>query len=277
MNQMEAFKWEQKRQAATAKDRDKEKHSKDREAEERRLREKAAADERAKAAVRQEDEKREKELDELEKLVLQQARLAGASPEMTSLPKALPTIEVVNSVSDSSSSSSIAPTSVSPASSATEDTVQNATTQGSQLEAINTSSSTSLSQTTTPVSYVSSVSSKVSSTRSDSSESIYAQIVRRLNALEGNSSLVARYIEEQAKVMRVMLTRVERGWDEYRLDRENEEHRRWEQEVSCICVMQRYRSADRSANAPRGPSGAGHLSNGTATGFAGSRAQGDPL
>ena len=238
MNQMEAFKWEQKRQAATAKDRDKEKLSKDREAEERRLREKAAADERAKAAVRQEDEKREKELDELEKLVLQQARLAGASPEMTTLPRDLPAIEVVGltaSPPSSSSSSSITPTSVSSPSPAGEDALQNATAHGPQQEAVNSSSGTTSSQTTTSVSSASSVSSKIPSTRSDSSESIYAQIVRRLNALEGNSSLVARYIEEQARVMRVMLTRVERGWDEYRLDRENEEHRRWEQEVSCIC------------------------------------------
>ena len=273
MNQMEAFKWEQKRQAATAKDRDKEKLSKDREAEERRLREKAAADERATAAVRQEDEKREKELDELEQLVLQQARLAGASPEMTSPPRDLPTVEVVGvtaSPSSTSSSSPDSPISVSSASPAGEDTLQNATAQGPQEEAIDSSSGTASSQTTTSVSSVSSVSSKIPSTRSDSSESIYAQIVRRLNALEGNSSLVARYIEEQAKVMRVMLTRVERGWDEYRLDRENEEHRRWEQEVSCMNTFPaKLLEADGwQANAPRGPSRSGHFSDGAAAGLA---------
>jgi hypothetical protein len=229
MNQMEAFKWEQKRQAASAKDRDKERHSKDKEAEERRLREKAAADEREKMAVRQEDEKREKELDELEKLVLQQARLAGHSSEMTSLPKDLPTIEIPPVAASSSiSSSPPSPTPVSAISSASDEVVHNATTQASIQEPVNSSLTIPTSQTT------SSVSSKIPSTRSDSSESIYAQIVRRLNALEGNSSLVARYIEEQAKVMRVMLTRVERGWEDYRMDRENEELRRWEQEVCCI-------------------------------------------
>ena len=238
MNQMEAFKWEQKRQAASAKDKDKEKHTKDKEAEERRLRDKAAADERAKAAVRQEDEKREKELDELENLVLQQAKLAGQSSlEMTSLPRDVPTIEVVATpVSLSSSSNSPTSTYSVSGSSSSEEMTNNATAQGPLSEPVNSSSTAITSQTSS-----SSVSSKIPSTRSDSSESIYAQIVRRLNALEGNSSLVARYIEEQAKVMRVMLTRVERGWEEYRVDRENEEHRRWEQEVSWSSLALVYR------------------------------------
>lgn len=61
------------------------------------------------------------------------------------------------------------------------------------------------------------------------SESIYAFIVRRVNDLEGNSSLVARYIDEQSKAMRTMLNRTER---EIIKRIEVEDKSRWEQEVS---------------------------------------------
>jgi hypothetical protein len=61
------------------------------------------------------------------------------------------------------------------------------------------------------------------------SESIYAFIVRRVNDLEGNSSLVARYIDEQSKAMRTMLNRTER---EIIRRIEVEDKSRWEQEVS---------------------------------------------
>ena len=96
----------------------------------------------------------------------------------------------------------------------------NATDQNKTTSNVNTVSSSSSS------------SSRAPSPRSDSSESIYAHIIRRLNALEGNSSLVARYIEEQAKVMRHMLSRVEKGWDDWQVERELDEMSRWEQEVS---------------------------------------------
>lgn len=68
--------------------------------------------------------------------------------------------------------------------------------------------------------------------RSDPAESIYAFIVRRLNALEGNSSLVARYIEEQSKVTRLQLSRVERTGEQWRIEWENDEYNRWQQEAS---------------------------------------------
>jgi hypothetical protein len=202
MNQMEAFKSEQKRLAATANHRDKEKISKEKEAEERKQREKAEMDDRERQQVKQEDEKREKELDELERLVLQQARRQGVVPEMTSFP----TIEVVTVTASSS-------TTPSPS------TVADSTIETLLADQNKTTTSTSSS-------------SRVASTRSDSSESIYAHIIRRLNALEGNSSLVARYIEEQAKVMRHMLSRVEKGWDDWQVEREMDELSRWEQEVS---------------------------------------------
>jgi hypothetical protein len=202
MNQMEAFKSEQKRLAATANHRDKEKITKEKEAEERKQREKVENDDRERQKVKQEDEKREKELDELERLVLQQAgRQGSVVPEMTSFP----TIEVVTVAASSS-------TSPSPS------TVVNATTETIVADQNKTTTSTSSS-------------SRVASPRSDSSESIYAHIIRRLNALEGNSSLVARYIEEQAKVMRHMLSRVEKGWDDWQVEREMDELSRWEQEV----------------------------------------------
>lgn len=250
MNQMEAFKWEQKRQAASAKDRDNAKSTKDRETEERRLREKAESEERVREQIRKEDEKRELELDELEKLVFQQARLADQSPDLTSLPKDLPTIEVVTVTASSTaiSSSAAAPNNtshVSRPSNATEKaSLSSETAILPQGDKLNNSATTSLSA---------SVSTKTPSPRSDTSESIYAHIIRRLNALEGNSSLVARYIEEQAKVMRTMLGRVERGWEDWRIEREVDELGRWEQEVSWYprfhrsdeLIIQRMRQEDR--------------------------------
>lgn len=52
--------------------------------------------------------------------------------------------------------------------------------------------------------------------RTDASESIYAFITRRLNALEGNTTLVARYFDEQAKALRAALERAEKKWEDER-------------------------------------------------------------
>lgn len=65
--------------------------------------------------------------------------------------------------------------------------------------------------------------------RKADSESIYAFITRRINDLEGNSSLVARYIDEQSKAMRAMLNKTEQ---EIMRKLEVEDKNRWEQEVS---------------------------------------------
>lgn len=205
MNQMEAFKSEQKRLAATTKDKDKEKMTKEKDAEERKQREKAEIDDKAREQTKQENDKREKELNELEKLVLQQARKQGNSvPELTSFP----TIEIVTVTASPSSSTTPSPS-----------VISNDTSENLAADQNKTTTSTSSS-------------SRIVPPRSDSSESIYAHIIRRLNALEGNSSLVARYIEEQAKVMRHMLSRVEKGWDDWQVERELDELSRWEQEVS---------------------------------------------
>jgi hypothetical protein len=117
MNQLEAFKWEQKRMDVEE------------------VKEEVETDQQA--AARIEEERREKELDELEKLVQAQARRH-----------------------------------------------ENVTDWNITV-------------------------SDVKPGRRDS-ESIYAFIIRRVSDLEGNSSLVARYIDEQSKAMRTMLNRTER-------------------------------------------------------------------
>jgi len=203
---MEAFKSEQKRLAATAKEKDKDKVTREKEVEERKQRERVEADNKAKL----DDEKREKELDELERLVLQQARKQeSVIQDITSFP----TIEVVT-VTASSSTTTQSPSIA---------TTGNGTADTLAVDQNKTTSSTSSS-------------TRVAPPRSDSSESIYAHIIRRLNALEGNSSLVARYIEEQAKVMRHMLGRVEKGWDDWQVEREMDELSRWEQEARLLVI-----------------------------------------
>lgn len=204
MNQMEAFKWEQKQLSAVAKDRDRtgnrEHEEEERRAKERREREKKERDERDK------QEQRERELDELEKLLHEQAgrlvpELLTESGLFSSIDETAPTTTVVSKRDGDSDSP---PTNESLATSLIEST---------SIE----SPSTSYTRAVPP--------------RSDSSESIYAFIIRRLNALEGNSSLVARYIEEQAKVMRSMLKQVQVGWDEWKGEWEDEDRGRWQQEV----------------------------------------------
>lgn len=197
---MEAFKWEQKRIAATVKEKDKERSAKDREADEKRAKEKEEDQARMIAQRKQEDRLREKELEELERLVREQAVRAGKIPTAPAVTETVSSAETRRSSSTSEPSSTIANT-----------------TDGN-----NTNSTTTTYSRSAPP-------------RSDSSESIYAFIIRRLNALEGNSSLVARYIEEQTKVMRLMLGRVEKGWDEWKGDRETEDRARWEQEVRVTC------------------------------------------
>lgn len=54
--------------------------------------------------------------------------------------------------------------------------------------------------------------------KADSTESIYAFIVRRLNALEGNATLGMMYVEEQSKVSRQLFNKLESSWKEYKHD-----------------------------------------------------------
>lgn len=221
MNQMEAFKWEQKQLSAVAKDRDRtgnrEHEEEERRAKERREREKKERDERDK------QEQRERELDELEKLLHEQAgrlvpELLTESGLFSSIDETAPTTTVVSKRDGDSDSP---PTNESMATSLIEST---------SIESTSTESPTSIESPST--SYTRAV-----PPRSDSSESIYAFIIRRLNALEGNSSLVARYIEEQAKVMRSMLKQVQVGWDEWKGEWEDEDRGRWQQEVRPVSYL----------------------------------------
>lgn len=182
MNQMEAFKWEQKHIPAKpiieAND-------------ERRIKE-----EEERATVNRQRRKgeaeREKELGELEKLVHREAIRARSANT---------TVQI--SRTSSSTTLPVSSTKLPPATSSA------------------SSNETTLLNDTTET-----------TTRRDQSESIYATINRRLNSLEGNSSLIARYIEEQSRVMRSALAALERDWDEWRLERDTQARTVWDQEVS---------------------------------------------
>lgn len=208
MNQMEAFKWEQKqlhhnREKEVFREEEQVRRAKETQEREKKERER---DERDK------QQQREKELDELEKLLHEQAgRLVPElladglfTEEATGVASTTPASTLIRE-DEQRDDSSLPPT------------------NDSLAAATPISEASTTSSSTTPV---------YTRPRSDSSESIYAFIIRRLNALEGNSSLVARYMEEQAKVMRSMLKRVEVGWDEWKGEWEDEDRGRWQQEVS---------------------------------------------
>ncbi|OCF39647.1 hypothetical protein I317_06558 [Kwoniella heveanensis CBS 569] len=274
MNQMEAFKWEQKRISAAAKEKEKEKEkngsNRDKEAEERKAKEERELKERRAKDEKVKQEMREKELDELEKLLHEQAgrvvpdiltetailsKLHQSSSVQTHIqtpstkigkasnPGSLSTVPTRKDKDISSTPAASSPTKRSNASAVvieSEEAGTNTSTRSSSTTTLSIASSLSSTGTTktaaqslktitdTPVS--TSTYSRSPPPRSDSSESIYAFIIRRLNALEGNSTLVARYIEEQAKVMRHMLTRVERGWEDWKGEWEGDDRGRWEQE-----------------------------------------------
>lgn len=212
MNQMEAFKWEQKqlnhnREKEMLHNREKEMLHQEEDV--RRAKETQERDRKERERdERDKQQQREKELDELEKLLHEQAgrlvpsKLLTDSPFSTDPPPAPSTTFISKHGDDEKREDSSIPTNDSLA------------------------AATSSESSTTPSSpYTRAV------PRSDSSESIYAFIIRRLDALEGNSSLVARYMEEQAKVMRSMLERVKIGWDEWKGEWEDEDRARWQQEV----------------------------------------------
>ncbi|WVQ80238.1 hypothetical protein IAT38_002343 [Cryptococcus sp. DSM 104549] len=248
MNQMEAFKWEQKQLSMGSKEKEKNRDlNKERELEERRERERLEKDKKEKED-RERQEQREKELDELEKLLRAQAGLlvpedtltesvilSSIAEENTPVATSTPP-EATSTVSSSSASEpSHSPSAVNASTSSLSANVtaspNTSVSSSVSLSSVSLSSvSSKPADTTTSPPATSSTYSRTPPPRSDSSESIYAFIIRRLNALEGNSSLVARYIEEQAKVMRLMLKRVEGGWDDWKSEWEGEDRGRWEQE-----------------------------------------------
>ena len=263
MNQMEAFKWEQKRLAATAREREKDKGViKDREAAERRAKEKEEK-ERVETAQRREDAKRESELGELERMVQQQAgrialNLSDLINEASILSSAATSepVESTSDVPDTSTAEGLPPVPKEASEISSSRDAQAAVTlsNASDIQSIvSVQTALASSPSLTPTSVSSSAYARAQPPRSDSSESIYAFIIRRLTALEGNSSLVARYIEEQGRATRLMLGRLEKGWDDWRSDREVEDRARWEQEVGASChTRQWYRlTHDHSACAKR--------------------------
>ena len=216
--------------------------------------------ERMEREQRLEEETKERDLDELEKLVLEQASRAGfglpdlmtGRPLLSSAfkipdPTGAPSIPLETRRGDAASSDP----SVSATATASDDltfttalfSTVTITPAQNNVSALFFDASDSASFGTTNWATASSVdtTSPASSTsiysrnippRSDSSESIYAFIIRRLNALEGNSTLVARYIEEQSRAIRLSLGRVEKRWDEWKSEREDEDRGRWDQEVN---------------------------------------------
>jgi hypothetical protein len=230
MNQMEAFKMEQRRAAeatgvktrereqAREQERDKPKEVEQRDTEREaaeREREKERASAAAEAAAREEqradEEKREKELCELEKLVQEQARRAGLV-----LDPSEPLLETSSCIPEYATSGTISASSETASPDATDASPANGPSTSSTNSSIPATSSSTYAAPQLP--------------RTDSSESIYAFIIRRLNALEGNSTLVARYIDEQSKALRAALSRAEARWEVARVQAVRDDEQRWEVE-----------------------------------------------
>lgn len=68
--------------------------------------------------------------------------------------------------------------------------------------------------------------------KADTSESIYAYIIRRLNSLEGNSTLGMMYMEEQTKATRGILQKLESSLTDWKAQMENTYKSAIQQEVS---------------------------------------------
>lgn len=184
MNQLEAFKWEQRKLN---------KRSDETKAKVDEVKRDPPVDEAA-SARRIEEEKLEKELGELEKLVQAQARRHEPNGTMG--------MELINTDAHASGNAN--------GSGNSNVTVKENLNGTIKDELVN-----------------------ATARRRADSESIYAFIIRRVNDLEGNSSLVARYIDEQSKAMRAMLNRTER---EIVKKLETEDKSRWEQEV-CLHMV----------------------------------------
>ena len=214
MNQMEAFKWEQKQLTMKGK----EKANRDRENEETAAREREEDKVRREEARRRHEMAREKELGELELIVQLEARRSILSHSedvhVTAEPVSSPLVSTKATPIDLALTST---TNTSDNDTDIQNGVESPTSE--ILSSVNTSQNTPSASLKTP------------SPRSDSSESIYAFITRRINDLEGNSTLIARYIEEQSRVMRYALGRLEREWDDWQIRRIEEDRGRWEQEV----------------------------------------------
>lgn len=75
--------------------------------------------------------------------------------------------------------------------------------------------------------------------KADSSESIYAFIIRRLNALESNATLGMMYVEEQSRVNRGLLSQLGRSWSQWKVEQAQQQRLTAEKTVSGLDRLSR--------------------------------------
>lgn len=142
--------------------------------------------------------------------------------------------------------------------SAVQDSKPSSTTQSKASAPAASRSSTTLSlATTSPTPSTSNVSSGKHrnmpsppgsprhEAKADGSESIYAYIIRRLNALEGNSTLGMMYMEEQTKATRGILQNLENHLADWKLQVDSSQKAAIEHEVCALEKAPRSPDADR--------------------------------
>lgn len=254
---MEAFKAEQKRVHIEREQQTEE----DGRREEIRAEERRRAEEERKLWEKEEERRRENELERLEKLV----ELAGlgldlSPPDSISLELSTGSAAITSTAAEQVKTPTHAVTTeTSPPSSLSKETTrtQTSTTDSKGPNEVTVTQTASIASnisipfTATNLPSVANVTTyKTASTsgspashqqpppqmsrqpaRADSSESIYAFIIRRLTALEGNSTLTTRYIEEQMRSTRHLLLRIEKSWAEWKKQKEVDEVDRREVEM----------------------------------------------
>lgn len=240
MNQMEAFKMEQRRfaEASGAKDRERERErerEKDREEERQQelQREAAVAAHEKDRREREDDEQRERELCELEKLVQEQAMRSRdeiALEPIIECPAPPPPAQSASTRQASNNASDEATTDTAELPTDLPNTGENDIGPAIPTGNANGSASSPYAYGSGSPPPASASYTRSTAPRAESSESIYAFIIRRLTALEGNSTLVARYIDEQAKAIRTALSRAESRWEASRAAAAQDDVRRWESE-----------------------------------------------
>lgn len=162
----------------------------------------------AEAREKEEESKREQELCELEKLVQAQAR-RGRELEYEEIIQCAPA-SLASSSSLGSSAAAGVSSSVPSDGTLTVAAVPNSSASAGAGSAGGAAVSGAISNPSAENgSSISSAAPLPSAQKRDASESIYAHIVRRLSALEGNGTLVARYIDEQARALRGAVSRLE--------------------------------------------------------------------
>lgn len=200
LNQMEAFKMEQRRSAEATRDEAAEAAERERQLVQREQERIESERRAAEAKEKEEESKREQELCELEKLVQAQAR-RGRELDYEEIIQCAPASVASSASLGSSVAAGISSAGSVPSGDGTV-TVPAVPNSSAGVTAVSAAASENGSS-------VSSAAPLPSAQKRDASESIYAHIVRRLSALEGNGTLVARYIDEQARALRGAVSRLE--------------------------------------------------------------------